>query len=187
MKTTVDQQSGESILLRLRELMNKPGGRQALRFLLNSAGSIPLIGGGIAGVSAILSEREQAEINEAFVDWADVATTEAADLRYRLEQIWKEPTEASLALLLGEIFGDETGSRLIEISPSEIGVFLNPATVAELAPYVGKGWIQLVPTGSVSTMGAHNTIGDYVEELRNPYGMGNSFILKLNINTDPAQ
>jgi|GEM_PF-919123 len=177
----IDQKDGEDLLRRLNKMADMPGGKQAIRFILNSAGSVPIVGGAIAGVSAILSEREQEKFNQAILDWAAQSNANAADLRLRMDRIWQEPTRSSLALLLGEIFGDGIASELVERSPSQIAVILNPATVAELQPYVKKGWLGLKPTGSLMAMGAGNSIGNYFEELKNPYGMGASFILFLDI------
>lgn len=86
----------------------------------------------------------------------------------------------SLEILLGQILGDETAKQLRSLPQQSIPLILNLATVAELEPYVTEGWISLKSTGSLCSMGCGNRVGNHIEELKRPYGMGSGFILSYN-------
>jgi len=170
----------EQALASLKATVEKPGGKQALRFILNVlGGAIPYAGGAISGAGALWGEREQNNINQLFLNWASVTDSDIQKLFELLSQLQSEPTRASLALLIGEIFGDTIATELLTENRKEIAVILNSTTVAELEPYIANKWISLRPTGSVCLMGARNRVGNHVEELKRPYGLGNGFILTI--------
>ena len=177
----MNQTEREKALAILKATSDKPGGKQALRFMLNALGSIPIAGGVIAGAGSLWSERKQNETNQCIIDWASLADSDIQRLFELLGQLLSKPTYASLALLMGEIFGDKIATELLTQIPSEIPVILNSTTVSELEPYIAQQWISLHSTGSVCQMGAGNRIGNYVEELKRPYGLGNGFVLRMKI------
>ena len=158
----------------------KPGGKQALRFALNAAGSVPIVGGAIAGVGGLWSERDQDKFNKDLCEWIMSADIDIKKLMEQVNSLLGDVTPVSMALLIGEIVGDEVANQLFTNLPMEIGVILNPSTVSELEPYIAKGWIKIRSTGSLCTMGAGNRLGGYIEDLKRPYGMGNSYVLSFD-------
>ncbi|MFH1823828.1 MAG: hypothetical protein ABH873_01205 [Candidatus Firestonebacteria bacterium] len=173
------QEEREQALASLKATVEKPGGKQALRFILNVLGCIPYAGGTFSGASALWGEYEQNNINKLFLNWASVTDSDIQKLFELFSQLKSEPTLASLALLIGEIFGDTIATELLTKNRKEIAVILNSTTVAELEPYIANEWISLCPTKSVCLMGAKNRVGNHFEELKRPYGLGNGFILTI--------
>ena len=49
--------------------------------------------------------------------------------------------------------------------------------MTDLEPYINNGWISVTSTGSVTNMGAGNRVGNHIEDLKRPYGMGSGFVL----------
>jgi hypothetical protein len=160
-------------LARISQLLAKPGGAQAIRFMLSSLGSLPLVGGAIAGSAATWAEREQSSVNRELYNWASLADSQLNQLIQLIEQMHAEPTPASLAILVDEILGEAPEEN------KQIPVVLNPSTVEELQPYIQRRWISLQSTGAVCSMGSGNRVGNHVEELKRPYGIGSGFILTV--------
>jgi hypothetical protein len=167
-------------LSELGALLEKPGGKQALRFAINAiGGAVPIAGGAIAGVGSFWAECEQSESSGKFLDWALLADAEIARLSESVARLLAEPSRASMSLLLGEILGDSITSQLIAPEGSQVEVVLNPSTVAELEPYLSKTWLTLRSTGAVCSMGANNRVGSHIEEMKRPYGLGSGFVLSV--------
>jgi len=80
---------------------------------------------------------------------------------------------------LGEILGDTITSKLLVAEGSQVEVMINPSTVAELEPYLSKKWLSLRTTGAVCSMGANNRVGNHIEEVKRPYGIGSGFVLSV--------
>jgi hypothetical protein len=167
----------EDLIHELNKIIEKPGGKQAVKYVLNAMGAIPIVGGAIAGVGGVWGEREQQKFNETITEWASQADTDIAKLLEILGDQFREPTKAHLAILIGEITGLDISSISEE---SHIPVILNGETVSELQPYVQKGWISLRLNGNVTNMGAGNRIGNSIEDRKRPWGMGNGFILTIS-------
>jgi hypothetical protein len=167
----------DNALAKINLILAKPGGKQAVRYGLSALGSIPFVGGAIAGAGSLAGEREQQAVNEQVYDWAKLADADITDLCGKLAEILVEATVASLALLLGEVLGDAGATSLLS-SGKEVCVVLNPSTVEELRPFEQKGWISITSTGATCSMGANNRVGDHIEELKRPYGMGGGFVIK---------
>lgn len=163
----------------LRGAMDAPGGRQAIRFVLNALGSIPAVGGVFPGVAAIWNEREQSVVNQLFAQWAALTETQVQEMSAVLKQMTAGPTRASFALLLGELFGNDIAEELLVRAPAHIPVVLNSMSVVELQPYVKKGWVSLHSTGATCSMGCGNKVGNHVEELKYPHGLGSGFVLQV--------
>lgn len=160
-------------LTKINDLMAKPGGPRAVRYILNMLSAVPYAGGAISGTAAIWSELEQSAINKEFQNWASLADSQLDQLVRLIEELQAKPTPASMALLVAEILGR---------SPEEneaVPVVLNPNTVEELLPFVKKGWLSLHSTGAISSMGAGNRVGNHVEDLKRPFGMGSGFIMTV--------
>lgn len=170
-------QEDRHLINELSRIIEKPGGKQALRYVLNSMGGIPVIGGAIAGVGSVWGEREQQKFNETITEWASHADTDIKKLLEVLEEQLSEPTKAHLAILVGEITGLDMSSIYED---SQISLILNSETVSELQPYVRKGWISLRSNGNFTNMGTGNRIGNSIEDRKRPWGMGNGFILTLS-------
>mgnify|MGYP006427550359 CR=1 FL=1 len=170
----------QKIISHLEEISMLPGGKQAISFLLNAAGSIPVVGGAIAGASNHQGAKEQNQVNENLVAWAKLADSELSLISKKLNEILAEPTKASLALLIGEIMDEPFASHVLNKGTQKVSIVLNPATIEELQPYIKKGWIDLKNTGSVCSMGVNNSVGNQVEDKQRPYGMGNCFIMSVS-------
>ncbi|MGR0306551.1 hypothetical protein [Acinetobacter beijerinckii] len=164
----------------LESELNKPGINPALKFLLSGAGSLPFIGGLVSGSLTLTSDEALEEVHKKLLEWAKDAEDRIDLLLKQIELLTPDqPSKASLALLLGELFGDKLADELITKAPAEIPVILNLASLNELEVYISKKWVELKPTHSSVTMGCKNKIGNYIEELKRPYGNGNSFVLKV--------
>ncbi len=59
----------EELIQSLKEIINKPGGKQAVRFALNTFGAIPFVGGVIAASGNLWGEKEQQDFNEKITEW----------------------------------------------------------------------------------------------------------------------
>lgn len=177
----MNQEEREKILSTLQETFEKPGGKQAFRFLLNTLSAAPVIGGAIAGGGALWAEREQSTTNFNFLEWAKLTNIEIENIYGLLRGLLKAPSHASLSLLLGEIFGDKIATDLLQKQPTKIAVILNPVTVSELEPYISHKWVSLQSTGSICSMGAGNRVGNHFEELKRTYGLGNGFVLRVHL------
>ena len=167
------------VLLKLQAAMNAPGGMQALRFILNSLGAIPFVGGVFSGGAALWSEKEQSAFSELLVKWATLTDAQISEISGALKALTAGPTRAAFAILLGELFGREGAETLLTKAPSQIPVVLGGNSIAELQPYIREGWVNLTPTGAVCSMGSGNRVGNHVEELKHPYGMGSGFVLTV--------
>ncbi|SFU73662.1 hypothetical protein [Halomonas korlensis] len=170
-------QEEELLIDELNKIIEKPGGKQAVKYLLNAMGGIPFVGGAIAGVGSTWGEKEQQKFNETITEWASQADTDIAKLLEVLGDQLREPTKAHLAILIGEITGLDISSVSEE---AHIPVILNGETVSELQPYMQNGWVSLRSNGNVTNMGAGNRIGNSIEDRKRPWGMGNGFILTIS-------
>jgi hypothetical protein len=170
----MSQLDREQSLTRIQELLSRPGGKQAIRYLLNAAGAIRFAGGAIAGIGSAWSEKEQQAVNQEFKAWADLADDQLNQLGKLIEELQNKPSAAAFAILISEILGNTPAAG------ESIPVVLNPASREELQPYVVKGWLHLESTGSVCSMGTRCRIGNHVEERKRPWGMGNGFVLTIS-------
>lgn len=57
---------------------------------------------------------------------------------------------------------------------------MNSQSREELQKYCEAGFISLSSTGSTATMGAGNRVGNHIEELKRPYGVGYGFSITFN-------
>jgi len=165
------------LIAQLEEIINKHGGEKVLRVALNSLGSIPIVGGMFAAASALHGECEQHEFNQKIIDWASLTNADLQRVLEALEKLQAEPNRKSFFLLIEEIFGDSIASQIFSQSQFSVHIILNPATRTDLEPYIKKGWVSISPTGSICSMGAENRVGNHIEELKRPYGLGSGFIL----------
>lgn len=165
----------------LQDQLNKPGVNPAMKiFLYGTAGSIPGFGNYITSFLDTLGDAELEEFHSKLLDWAKDAEDRIDLLLKQIELLTPEqPSKASLARLLGELFGDKLADEVISKAPVEIPVILNPASISELEIFISKKWVELIPTHSTVTMGCFNKIGNYIEEIKRPYGNGNSFVLRV--------
>lgn len=160
-------------LHKIEDLLAKPGGPRAVRYMLSVLGSVPLAGGAIAGAGAAWSELEQSAVNQEFQNWASLADAQLDQLVHLIEELQAKPTPASMALLVAEIPGRTPDEN------EQIPVVLNPNTGEELQPYIKNRWLSLQSTDAICSMGAGNRVGNHVEELKRPYSMGNGFVMTI--------
>ncbi|MFW6584810.1 hypothetical protein [Acinetobacter baumannii] len=169
-----------SKLKQLEYELNKPGINPAFKFLLSGAGSIPLVGGLVSGSLTLASDEALEEVHKKLLVWAKDAEDRIDLLLKQIELLTPEqPSKATLALLLGELFGDKLSHELILKAPSEIPVLLNNASINDFDVYISKGWVKLIPTHSQVSLGCGNKLGNYIEEVKRPYGNGSSFKLQI--------
>ncbi len=176
----------EELVRQLNLLLEKPGGRQAIRFVLNAMGGIPFVGGAIAASGAMWSEKEQQNFNQKITEWVTQTEQDLGRVIELLADQLHEPTKAHLVILIGEVTGVDTSEQLL---PVQIPVILNGETISEFQPFVSRGWITLTPNHNVTNMGAGNRIGNSIEDRKRPWGMGNGFILtvsRLSEETNPG-
>lgn len=162
----------DKIIQQLNDLVQKPGGHQAARFILNALGAIPFVGGAIAGAGAAWGEKEQRKFHEQITSWANQTNKDLEKVLEVLADQLREPTKTSMALLVGEVFGLDLAEYGRDISFQAI---LNGETRSEFVPFEERQWIQLHSNGNITNMGAGNRIGNSIEDRKRPWGMGNGF------------
>jgi len=170
------QDEKQELINELNKLTEKPGGKQAIRFVLNALGSLPLIGGAIAGTGNAWGEKEQQKFNEKITDWASKTDIDLSKVLSHLADQMREPTEAHMSLLIGEVTGLDLQS---DSTPRDFSLILNGETVRDFEPFINKGWITLRSNGNMANMGSGNRIGNSIEDKKRPWGMGNCFILSI--------
>lgn len=170
----------KDLLQMMTALLEKPGGKQAARFILNSLGAIPFAGGVISATGSFWGEKEQQKFNEVLKEWAKKTDDDLSSTLNIVNELLQTPTKAKMTLLIGEIFGTDLANQLLSTKNSKINVMLNNDTVGDLQPFISQHWITLSSTGSMTNMGAGNKIGDHYEEIKRPWGMGAGFTLILN-------
>ncbi|MDO7187294.1 hypothetical protein Q5M51_11845 [Acinetobacter baumannii] len=165
----------------LQDQLNKPGVNPAMKiFLYGTAGSIPGFGNYLTSFLDTLADAELEEFHSKLLEWAKDAEDRIDLLLKQIELLTPEqPSKATLALLLGELFGDKLSHELILKAPSEIPVLLNNASINDFDVYISKGWVKLIPTHSQVSLGCGNKLGNYIEEIKRPYGNGSSFKLQI--------
>lgn len=170
----------DELINQLTKIINKPNGKQAARFILNSLGAIPIVGGAIAATGNIWGEKEQQNFNEKITEWASNANVDLSKVLKVLESQLREPTKSNLALLLGEVLDAELPPGYPTDGTLQVSTILNGETLAEFKPYEKNGWIAITPNSSVANMGANNRIENSIEDKKRPWGMGNGYIITFN-------
>jgi hypothetical protein len=170
----------EQLIAQLTQMLNKPGGKQAARFFLNSLGAIPFVGGVIAASGNIWGEKDQQHFNEKLVEWIESTNADLEKALNALEKELKEPNVSNLSILLAESLGVEIPSMVREGVTPTVFVILHPQTIQEFEPFQEAGLITMKSNGSIATMGAGNRIGNSIEDKKRPWGIGNGFIIQLN-------
>lgn len=170
----------EEIISQLTKMLKKPGGKQAARFILNSLGAIPFVGGAISASGSLWSETDQQSFNEKFVEWIEYTNTDLAKVLNFLKLELREPNKANLSLLLGEALGVEIPFMIQDGTVAEVSVILNPQTLTEFEQYQDAGWITITSNGNTMSMGAENKIDNSIEDKKRPWGIGNGFVIRLN-------
>jgi hypothetical protein len=133
----------EELIQQLTKMINKPGGKQAARFVLNSLGAIPYVGGVIAASGNIWGEKEQQNFNEKITEWANKANIDLGKVLKVLELELREPTKANLSLLLGEVLNAELPPQYPNEGELQVATILHGETLSEFKPYEKKGWITI--------------------------------------------
>tara|TARA_B100000508_G_scaffold139601_1_gene138321 strand:- start:1935 stop:2474 length:540 start_codon:yes stop_codon:yes gene_type:complete len=170
----------KELIEQLNEMLQKPGGKQAARFVLNALGAIPGVGGVIAASGNVWGEKEQQKFNEKITEWASQADTDMQKVLELLDSQLREPTKANLSLLLGEVLNAELPDEYPEQGNLQVATILHGETLGEFKPYEQKGWISIAPNGNMTNMGANNRIGNSIEDKKRPWGMGNGFVITFN-------
>ena len=163
----------EELIQQLTKMINKPGGKQAARFVLNSLGAIPYVGGVIAASGNIWGEKEQQNFNEKITEWANKANIDLGKVLKVLELELREPTKANLSLLLGEVLNAELPPQYPNEGELQVATILHGETLSEFKPYV-------TPNGNLTNMGAGNRIGNSIEDKKRPWGLGNGYVITFH-------
>ncbi len=170
----------EEIISQLTEMLKKPGGKQAARFILNSLGAIPFVGGAISASGNLLSETDQQIFNEKFVEWIEYTNADLEKVLNLLQLELKEPNKANLSLLLGEVLGVEIPFMIQVGNVLEVSAILNPQTLSEFEQYQNAGWITITSNGNTMILGTGNKIVNSIEDKKRPWGIGNGFVIGIN-------
>ena len=179
-KNKIMSKDKEFLLNKMNEIIDKPGGKQAARFILNSLGSIPFAGGVFAASGAVWGEKEQQEFNEVLTEWAGKTDSELKGIWDKLEYLLNTATKPKMTLLIGEIIGNENAEKFLSKSGNQIPLILNNQTVNELESFIQNKWLTITSTSFMVSMGVGNRVGTHFEELKRPYGMGAGFVLTVN-------
>jgi hypothetical protein len=169
-------QETDHLIDELNKISQKPSGKQALRFFLNTLGGVPIVGGAIAGVGSTWGEIEQQEFNEKVVEWASKSEERIKSIISALDEQLEAHTKTHMSLLIGEITGLDISRASAE---THIPVILNEGTISDLHDYIPKGWISLLPNGSSMNLGSGNRIGNLIEDKKRPWGTGHGFTLTI--------
>ena len=161
----------EKLLKDVEELLKQPGGKGTLRFLLDSCG------GPVAASSSAWRDYDNHKILSAFSEWANSVSGELDFIAQKVNIQSSEISKPNLNLLLSEITGYDFGS--MEPQVIRFGILLNSQTVGELEKFIKTGWIHMQGTGSTANMGVGNKIGNFLEDKKRPYGMGDGFIITI--------
>jgi hypothetical protein len=170
----------DELIRQLTEMINKPGGKQAARFILNSLGAIPIVGGAIAATGNIWGEKEQQNFNGKITEWATNTNVDLAKVLKILESELRELTKSNLALLLGEVLGAELPTKYPNEGTLQVATILNGETLSEFKPYEKTGWITITSNGNMTNMGANNKIGNSIEDKKRPWGFGSGYVITFN-------
>ncbi len=170
----------ETLIVKMNQIIDKPGGKRAAIFILNALGVIPAVGGLFSVSAGFWSEKEQQNFNKLLTEWASQTDSDSNDVLVKINSLLQTPTKPKMALLFGEIIGNEKAEIFLEKRGNQIPLVLHDQTINELQPFIDKGWLSIQTTGSMSKMGAGNQVGNHIEELKRPYGMGSGFVLTLN-------
>ena len=170
----------DELINKINQLNEKPGGKQAVRFILNVLGGVPIAGGAIAGAGQFWGEKKQQGFNEALAEWVTKTNSDLTELSDNIDKIIQTPTKAKLSLLIGEIVGDKLAKEFLSKPNQFIPIALHSQTLNELEPFIEKNWIKIIPTHSAVQMGAGNKVGNNIEDLKRPYGYGSTFKIYIN-------
>lgn len=170
----------KELIDKMNSIIDRPGGQLAARFILNSLGAIPIVGGVISAGGSLWGDIEQQNFNELLALWATKTDIELKTILDSLNNILQTPTKAKLALLIGEIMGKDNANIFLSAAGNQIPMVLNNETINELHPFSQQGWISLASTHSTASMGAGNRVGNHIEEIKRPWGMGSGFVLTIN-------
>lgn len=174
------RQEKKELIDKMNQIIEKPGGKQAMRYVLNALGGIPFAGGAIAGIGQVWGEKEQQEFNEVLTGWASKTDDDLKEVLHSLNQILQTPTKPKMALLFGEILGNDLATEFLFKSKQFLHLALNNETINELQPFNNEGWISMTPTHSTVQMGSGNRVGNNIEELKRPWGFGTTFDIEIN-------
>jgi hypothetical protein len=169
----------QALINELNDLINKPGGGQAIRFVLNGLGSVPAVGGIIAGAGNLWGEKEQQKFNEKITELASTTSESIRYIQQHLASQLQDTTKAHMSLLLGEVTGVELPSTSPEDGNWGIRVMLNSETIRELKVFERQGWLKLISNGCTATMGSGNVAGGCIEDKKSPWGIGSGFYLTV--------
>jgi len=166
----------------LKDIQEKQGGNAGIRSVLYSVGGVPIIGGPVAALGSVWSEKDQEAINFALTRCVEQTGLDIDRVMTVIEGMLLDSsaTETSLVVLLSQIVGDTQAEKLINEKPSSIHLMLSSETRSELEPFVSAGFISIKPTHNTTNLGANNIINGVIEETKRPYGMGSSFIVSIH-------
>lgn len=170
----------DNLIEKINSLNKKPGGKQAVRYILNVLGSVPFAGGAIAGTGQLWGEKEQQKFNDTITEWANRANIDLKEISENIDNLIQKPTKAKLSLLMGEIVGDELTKKFLSKPNQYIPIALHSQTITELEPFITKGWVSIKPTHGTVQMGNGNRVGNNIEELKRPYGFGSTFNIMID-------
>jgi len=118
--------------------------------------------------------------DEKLIEFSEVSTSKPTVLKQEIKEFQNQKQRKDGLLLLLE---ESLNASLPDTYPTEgelaVGVILNSETISEFKEYEKAGWISLQSTGGIVSMGNGNKIGNSIEDLKRPWGMGSGFILTI--------
>lgn len=168
----------EELIDKLNQLVIQSEGNRSIQASLKLLGVlIPFLGPSISLASDIWEEHDGEKIRIAIIEWIKKADIDIKILIDKLDFIMREPSFDDYVNLLHLVIGIQKTEYLLSAPNQSINIILHSSTVEELKQFEMKGWLTLYPTGSMAPMGANNSVGNDVEDLKRPYGMGDGFKL----------
>lgn len=168
------------IIDEMKKYLQKPAGKKAIKTFLTSFGGINPVLGMANGLIQALDEKNNDEFMKLLMIYLEKSEYNIDEMKKKIDEMYQTNSKESMALLLGEILGDELGSNFLSTKDAGIGIALNPMTHEELKPYEQQGWLTIKPTYSIVLMGAQNRVGNNREELKRPWGQGTTFNIYIN-------
>ncbi|MCX6147272.1 MAG: hypothetical protein NTW25_08495 [Candidatus Kapabacteria bacterium] len=168
------------LIQKLNNIISKPGGGQAARFLLNIFGILPVIGSLISSSSNLWSEKEQEEVNKLILEFIKQSDDNFNLIFKKLELESIETSKSNMILFFQEVLNYNLPLSFNEYSNRNLSVVLNSDTINEFKRFEQKGWISMQSIGNTTNMGANNSFGNSIEDKKRPWGMGSGFNIVIN-------
>ncbi len=151
----------EILIKKLKEIINKPGGNIAIKFILDSFGTF------LGGINLITDNIDKS------IELLDDTNVDYAKILIILESELNNQTKANFSLLIGEILGLKIPFMIQTGTILKAYAILNPESVIEFRGYQDLGWITIIQDDNVT----RNTP---IEDKKRPWGIMKKFMITIN-------